>query len=310
MIYALINYAKKLGFDNVVFSETDTGTTMQTLILLVKSYMPFKEFPPHVGAISPYYIHSNLMHTSTIIFTAYLRSLGFKAEPNPRTQIKKAANTASIGSYGRNSLIINNDYGSYIHFRAVLTDIKSELLNSKYSLPPIDFISANCTKCQKCIDNCPTGAILDNGRIDKARCLRSLMSGHIPYDRNHAFDLLSKMNNRIMGCDDCQKCCPSNSKLNKMPVDIPGYLLQLLDLYTLLTLEDSEYSMHIAKLAEVLGSNIVRAVRMKINAAIAACNYKGNEFDFKPILKKYLNSRYSGDIHPFYRDYISASIAK
>jgi epoxyqueuosine reductase QueG len=213
---------------------------------------------------------------------------------------------AGLGHYGRNSLIINKNYGSYMHLRSVVTDIPPELLNTKDDSASI--MSNSCGKCHRCMEVCPTGAILENGLIDQSICLRNVMSGNLVQDREMSFKLLSKLNNRIMGCDECQKCCPANFKTKTAPEEIPDELIKLLDLKTLLNIDDAAYKAHLIKIADLIGPNVARPRRIKLNAAIAACNYHGDNLNFTDELRQFLNSRYAKGINPIYIDFINQAI--
>ena len=109
------------------------------------------------------------------------------------------AQLAGLGWTGKHSLIINRQAGSFFFLGELFTNLPL----------PVDepYNKNHCGRCSSCMDNCPTGAIVEPYRIDARKCISYLTienSGPIP------IELRSKMGNRIFGCDDCQLVCPWN----------------------------------------------------------------------------------------------------
>jgi epoxyqueuosine reductase len=111
---------------------------------------------------------------------------------------RAAAWRAGLGWYGKNANILLPGAGSWFVLGGVVTDAP---------LPPTDRIVADgCGSCTRCLDGCPTGAIVAPGVVDARRCLAWLVQapGWIPVEFRQA------VGDRLYGCDDCQEVCPPN----------------------------------------------------------------------------------------------------
>lgn len=103
-------------------------------------------------------------------------------------------------SQGRNTLSYVDGLGSRFHVQVIATDEAFPATHRLADEPhPL-----SCGDCRRCLDVCPTHAIDEQG-FQRERCLRNwMMSGKpIPPEAR-------SMGNRLIGCDDCQRCCPRN----------------------------------------------------------------------------------------------------
>lgn len=112
------------------------------------------------------------------------------------------AKYAGVGWIGKNTCLINQKLGSWLFLGVILTSLDLEP-----GLPAPD----RCGTCTRCIDACPTDALIAPYRLDSNKCISYLTiekRGAIPKDD----DLRSQMGRHIFGCDICQDVCPWNRK--------------------------------------------------------------------------------------------------
>ncbi len=116
------------------------------------------------------------------------------------------AKYAGIGWIGKNTCIINQELGSWIFLGVIVTSIPySEFVPDQR----LDIAPDRCGSCTRCIDACPTDALIGPHQLDASRCIAYFTiekRGHIPESERE------KIGRHVFGCDICQDVCPWNRK--------------------------------------------------------------------------------------------------
>ncbi len=114
---------------------------------------------------------------------------------------RAVAERAGIGWSGKNCSIITPEFGSYVYLGEMITNLPFE---------PDTPMEDQCGTCTKCLDACPTGALIQGGQINAKRCISFLTQTKeiIPEE------FREKIGNRLYGCDSCQTACPVNKGMD------------------------------------------------------------------------------------------------
>jgi epoxyqueuosine reductase len=112
---------------------------------------------------------------------------------------KTWAEHSGIGKTGKNTLLIVPSAGSYVFLGEIF--INKEITDNK---PPIPNL---CGSCSNCLENCPTGALIEPGKLDASRCISYLT---VELKRDFTAEESAMIGNQLFGCDRCQECCPHN----------------------------------------------------------------------------------------------------
>ena len=146
---------------------------------------------------------------------------------------RAAAERAGIGFFGKNTNILTPSHGSWVFLSQVITDLE---------LTPDLPLSKNCGDCVRCIDACPTNAIVAPYTIDNRRCISFFtieLRGPIP------IEMRPLIGDWVFGCDICQDVCPVNREV-KLSTEVyfqkrRGFSAP--ELLPLLEMDDSEFSL-------------------------------------------------------------------
>lgn len=173
---------------------------------------------------------------------------------------REFAQRAGLGWIGKNTCVINPEFGSYFLLGEILLGIDLK--------PDGPFEPDRCGSCVRCIEACPTGCILPDRTIDSNRCI-----SYLTIEEKGAIEpsLRPEIGHWLFGCDICQQVCPWNQRF-AIPTGDPAFQPRP-------TLRDPELADFLALkpgrwLADLRGSAMERPRRRGLvrNAAIAAGN--------------------------------------
>ena len=166
---------------------------------------------------------------------------------------------SGIGFIGRNGLLITKEFGSYVYLGEIITNIPFE------ADAPVDY---DCGDCRRCIDGCPTQALLGNGEINAQKCLsyQTQTKKYMPDEYRR------KMGKVIYGCDICQIVCPYNRGVDfHLHEEMePDYNKVRPELEPMLSLSNREFK---NQFGEMAGSWRGKKPLQR-NAIIALANYR------------------------------------
>ena len=181
----------------------------KSVIALLKNYYPNESQSSNAPRISKYAFgkdYHEVLRSRLTGFLEFLKSnigdfngCGF-VDSAPVLE-RSWAVKSGLGWIGKNGNLLNPKIGSFYFIATLITDLVLD-----YDEP---FINDFCGRCTRCIDACPTDAILPGKVVDGSRCISyftiELKEMLLPGDLKGKFD------NWMFGCDTCQDVCPWNS---------------------------------------------------------------------------------------------------
>jgi len=178
------------------------------------------------------------------------------------------ARYAGLGWIGKHGCVINSRYGSWILLGEILINL---------DLEPDAPAPDRCGTCTRCLDACPSYALVAPKILDARRCIAYLtieLKGIIPEELRPA------IGNKVFGCDRCQEVCPWNQRaeVSKEPIFLPEPAFYAPDLMWLWSLSPASFK-HVFRDTPLLRTKLRGILR---NTAIAMGN-SGNP-DFLPLL--------------------------
>lgn len=180
----------------------------RSVITLLLNYFPSQQQPPQAPKISKYAYGNDYHEVIRSKLKIFLKLIKEQVgEVNGRGFVDSApvlerswAQKAGIGWIGKNGNLINKKSGSFFFIATLITDMELDYDD--------EFVKDYCGICTRCIESCPTEAILPDRVIDGSKCISyftiELKDALIPGEMKGKFD------NWMFGCDVCQDVCPWN----------------------------------------------------------------------------------------------------
>lgn len=181
----------------------------RSIIVVAMNYYP-REFLPSGQPQFAYYAYGRDYHK--VVKKRLDQLLGFiQRELSPQTRGRAFTDSAPIlerywaeqaglGWIGKHGLLIIPRAGSYFFIGCLLVDLP---------LTPDKAQPNRCGSCTRCLESCPTGALIAPNLMDARRCI-SYLTIECPDDIPP--HLAAKLGGKVYGCDDCQKVCPWNNR--------------------------------------------------------------------------------------------------
>jgi epoxyqueuosine reductase len=206
------DYHARMGYMANHFEKRTDPTMLvegskSVISLLYNYYTDQKQEDPHAPVLSKYAYGQDYHKVLKDKMYLLLEFIKFNFGPvEGRVFVDSApvldrawAEKAGLGWIGKNSNLISRKAGSFVFIGELIVDL--EMVYN--SVPEGDF----CGSCTRCIEACPTEAILPNRTLDAQKCI-----SYQTIENKGTIDqaLEGKLSNRFFGCDICQDVCPWN----------------------------------------------------------------------------------------------------
>ena len=180
----------------------------KSVITLLKNYYPSQEQNTDGPKISKYAYGKDYhevirgkLHELTALITTEIGEIHGRGFVDSAPVLERTwAQKSGLGWIGKNGNLINKQSGSFYFIATLITDLELEYDDA--------FAKDYCGSCTRCIDACPTDAILPGNIVDGSKCISyftiELKEMLIPGEMKGKFD------NWLFGCDTCQDVCPWN----------------------------------------------------------------------------------------------------
>lgn len=179
----------------------------KSIIVLSYNYFPENELPEDSYKIARYaygtdyhFVLKEKLQKLLLFIQENIGEVNGRAFTDSAPVLERAwAVKAGLGWQGKNTLLIQKNKGSYFFLAELIID-----LELAYDKP---FSANHCGTCTRCIDACPTQAILPNNTLEAQKCISYFT---IELKNDIPDDFKGKWKDWIFGCDICQEVCPWN----------------------------------------------------------------------------------------------------
>ena len=268
----------------------------KSVVVVASNYHAVDPKPgPQQGKIARYALGSDyheLMQQKLETLAAELRTLAPSANAKVYVDTgpvleRELAQRAGIGWIGKNTVLYHRQFGQWLLLGEVLLDIELQ--------PDAPETRDTCGRCTRCMDVCPTRAIIAPRELDSRRCISYLtieLKGSIP------IEFRPLIGNRVFGCDDCLEVCPWNrfARQTHEPGFSPRSDLQAPELIALLqellSMDEAAFKKRFA------GSPLLRAKRRGLLRNVCVALGNSRDVHAVPALKTALN-----DAEPLVREH-------
>jgi len=183
----------------------------KTVIIVLQNYFPREtQKDPGAPMLSKYAYGTDyhfVMKDKLKNLLAFIQKITGKCNARPFVDsapvLERAwARRAGLGWVGKNSNLISVEHGSFFFIGELILDIELPYDNPKQ-------VADHCGTCTRCVDACPTKAIVANRVVDARKCI-----SYQTIELKDELDgkLKGQFENRVFGCDICQDVCPWNLK--------------------------------------------------------------------------------------------------
>lgn len=196
-------------------AQLEPGT--QTVLSLVTPYTPLvlEDDQPRIAAYAHGDDYHHVLRAALLALADDIEAIvGHSVHARPSVDSaplleRNIAREAGHGWIGRSSMLIHPKRGTYTLLCELLVDLTIR--------EPLEEVADHCGRCRRCVDACPTGAIVGDRVVDARRCISYLtieLKDAIPRELRSGIGL------QLFGCDICQAVCPWNRFAE--PARIPG----------------------------------------------------------------------------------------
>ena len=222
------NYAKSIGIEKCGFTHYNEKSAVVCL---------FPYFQGYSGGNLSLYARSIDYHLiikeKLLALTEFIRTLSPEtvcenfADIGPEIE-RQLAYDAGLGFFGKNGMLINDDFGSYFFIGYILCDLP---------LIPNKRLDKSCNGCNRCINACPGSAL--EGSFDISKC-----ASHISQKKGDLTESeinILKKSGLVFGCDTCQKVCPHNNITPRPMREFTEDLIHSLNIEDIESLSNKEF---------------------------------------------------------------------